>query len=149
MIAQGLPIFSRFRLVFVSMNYPRGYPPRWVSRKSGEAQHSFNGLLAQSFAACSGPPLPHGRELLVSVRGAPAFIRSDNGPEFVSAAILRCLNEHGIHTAHIAPGKPWENGSDESFNGRFRDECLNQEWFRNRREARSSSRRAKPGQPRR
>jgi transposase InsO family protein len=74
---------------------------------------------------------------LVSVRGAPAFIRSDNGPEFVSAAILRWLTEHGIHTAHIAPGKPWENGSDESFNGRFRDECLNQEWFRNRREARA------------
>ena len=74
---------------------------------------------------------------LVSVRGAPAFIHSDNGPEFVSAAILRWLTEHGIHTAHIAPGKPWENGSDESFNGRFRDECLNQEWFRNRREARA------------
>jgi putative transposase len=77
---------------------------------------------------------------LVSVRGAPAFIRSDNGPEFVSAAILRGLTENGIHTAHtahIAPGKPWENGSDESFNGRFRDECLNQEWFRIRREARA------------
>jgi putative transposase len=74
---------------------------------------------------------------LVSVRGAPAFIRSDNGPEFVSAAILRWLTENGINTAHIAPGKPWENGSDESFNGRFRDECLNQEWFRNRREARA------------
>jgi putative transposase len=74
---------------------------------------------------------------LVSVRGAPAFIRSDNGPEFVSAAILRWLTENGIHTAHIAPGRPWENGSDESFNGRFRDECLNQEWFRNRREARA------------
>jgi putative transposase len=49
---------------------------------------------------------------LVSVRGAPAFIRSDNGPEFVSAAILRWLTENGINTAHIAPGKPWENGSD-------------------------------------
>ena len=74
---------------------------------------------------------------LISVRGAPAFIRSDNGPEFVSAAILRWTTENGINTAHIAPGKPWENGSDESFNGRFRDECLNQEWFRNRREARA------------
>lgn len=74
---------------------------------------------------------------LISVRGAPAFIRSDNGPEFVSAAILRWTTENGINTAHIAPGKPWENGSDESFNGRFRDECLNQEWFQNRREARA------------
>lgn len=74
---------------------------------------------------------------LISVRGAPAFIRSDNGPEFVSTVILRWLTESGINTAHIAPGKPWENGTDESFNGRFRDECLNQEWFRNRREART------------
>lgn len=43
--------------------------------------------------------------------------------------------EHGIETAHIAPGKPWQNGANESFNGRFRDECLNMEWFRNRSEA--------------
>ena len=72
---------------------------------------------------------------LVSVRGAPRFIRSDNGPEFVSAAVLRWLADAGIDTAHIAPGKPWQNGTNESFNGRFRDECLNMEWFRNRREA--------------
>jgi putative transposase len=39
-----------------------------------------------------------------------------------------------IETAHIAPGKPWQNGTDESFNGRFRDEGLNMEWFRTRRE---------------
>ena len=62
-------------------------------------------------------------------------MRSDNGPEFVSAAVLRWLADTGIDTAHIAPGKPWQNGTNESFNGRFRDECLNMEWFRNRREA--------------
>ena len=39
------------------------------------------------------------------------------------------------NAAHIAPGKPWQNGTDESFNGRFRDECLNMEWFRTRQEA--------------
>lgn len=72
---------------------------------------------------------------LVSVRGAPRFLRSDNGPEFVSTAILAWLTESGIHTAHIVPGKPWQNGTNESFNGRFRDECLNLEWFRSRREA--------------
>jgi putative transposase len=72
---------------------------------------------------------------LISVRGAPRYLRSDNGPEFVSLAIMRWLAETGIETAYIAPGKPWQNGTDESFNGRFRDECLNQEWFRNRREA--------------
>jgi putative transposase len=72
---------------------------------------------------------------LVSVHGAPRFLRSDNGPEFVATAVLKWLMELNIETAHIAPGKPWENGADESFNGRFRDECLNAEWFRTRREA--------------
>lgn len=72
---------------------------------------------------------------LVSVHGAPKHLRSDNGPEFVSAAVLRWLAGEGIDTSHIAPGKPWQNGTDESFNGRFRDECLNLEWFRSRTEA--------------
>jgi putative transposase len=73
---------------------------------------------------------------LMSQRGAPAFIRSDNGPEFVSTAVLKWLTENKIETAHIDPGKPWQNGTNESFNGRLRDECLNVEWFRTRREAR-------------
>jgi putative transposase len=72
---------------------------------------------------------------LISVRGAPRYIRSDNGSEFISLAIIGWLDDEGVETAHIAPGKPWQNGTNESFNGRFRDECLNQEWFRNRREA--------------
>ena len=72
---------------------------------------------------------------LVSVHGAPRYMRSDNGPEFVATAVLRWLTDEGIETAHIAPGKPWQNGTDESFNGRFRDECLNMEYFRSRAEA--------------
>ena len=67
---------------------------------------------------------------LVSARGAPAFLRSDNGPEFVSRAMLRWIVEQGIETALIEPGKPWQNGVVESFNGKFRDECLSMEWFR-------------------
>jgi putative transposase len=73
---------------------------------------------------------------LISERGAPRHLRSDNGPEFVSAAILQWLQSAGIETALIDPGKPWQNGTDESFNGRFRAECLSLEWFRTRREAR-------------
>jgi putative transposase len=65
----------------------------------------------------------------------PRYLRSDSGPEFVSRAILRWLTAAGIDTAIIDPGKPWQNGTDESFNGKFRDECLNMEWFRNRAEA--------------
>jgi putative transposase len=72
---------------------------------------------------------------LISERGAPAFLRSDNGPEFVSKAILSWLVAQGISTALIEPGKPWQNGVTESFNGKFRDECLSLEWFRSRTEA--------------
>ena len=69
---------------------------------------------------------------LVSVHGAPKHLRSDNGPEFVSMSILKWLTQANIDTAHIDPGKPWQNGLNESFNGKFRDECLSMEWFRNR-----------------
>ncbi len=61
---------------------------------------------------------------LVSERGAPQALRSDNGPEFVSNRILEWLVEAKIDIALIEPGKPWQNGTDESFNGRLRDECL-------------------------
>jgi len=72
---------------------------------------------------------------LVSERGAPLHLRSDNGPEFVSRALLKWIVDHGIGTALIDPGKPWQNGAAESFNGKFRDECLSLEWFRSRSEA--------------
>jgi len=52
---------------------------------------------------------------LVSVHGAPRYLRSDNGPEFVARAILRWLQAAQIETAFIDPGKPWQNGADESF----------------------------------
>jgi putative transposase len=72
---------------------------------------------------------------LVNARGAPTFLRSDNGPEFVSKALLCWIAAQGIGTALIEPGKPWQNGVAESFNGKFRDECLSLEWFRSRAEA--------------
>jgi putative transposase len=72
---------------------------------------------------------------LISVHGAPKYLRSDNGPAFVSRAILEWLQTAGIDTAFIDPGKPWQNGADESFNGKLRDECLSLEWFRSRAEA--------------
>ena len=75
---------------------------------------------------------------LVSLHGTPRYLRSDNGPEFVAAAILRWLQEATIDTALIDPGKPWQNATDESFNGKLRDECLSLQWFRNRIDARVS-----------
>jgi putative transposase len=74
---------------------------------------------------------------LVSVHGAPRYLRSDNGPEFVARAVLKWLTKQHIDTAYIDPGKPWQNGLDESFNGKFCDECLNIEWFRSRAEAKA------------
>ena len=74
---------------------------------------------------------------LVSERGAPLYLRSDNGPEFVSRALLAWITAQGIETALIDPGKPWQNGAGESFNGKFRDECLSLEWFRSRAEAKA------------
>ena len=75
-------------------------------------------------------------EKLISVHGRPQYLRSDNGPEFVSHRILQWLEREQIDTALIDPGKPWQNGTGESFNGKLRDECLALEWFRSRAEAR-------------
>ncbi|MCP4244638.1 MAG: IS3 family transposase [bacterium] len=69
---------------------------------------------------------------LVSLRGAPRCMRSDNGPEFISKALLKWVSNAEIYTALIDPGKPWQNGANESFNGKFRDECLGMQWFKNR-----------------
>ncbi len=74
---------------------------------------------------------------LISVHGAPRYLRSDNGPEFVSHALLQWTQEESLELALIDPGKPWQNGTNESFNGKFRDECLSAEWFRNRMEAKT------------
>lgn len=74
-------------------------------------------------------------EYLFAIRGAPEYLRSDNGPEFVAAAIQQWLKDSGVHTLYIAPGSPWENAYIESFNSRLRDELLNVEVFGNLREA--------------
>lgn len=68
-------------------------------------------------------------------RGTPAYLRSDNGPEFIAYALQRWLRRSGCRTLYIEPGSPWENSYIESFIGKFRDECLNMEVFRNGREA--------------
>ncbi len=66
---------------------------------------------------------------VVEQRGKPEVIRCDNGPEFTSRHFLVWCEEKGISLLHIQPGKPMQNGHVESFNGRFRDECLNHNWF--------------------
>jgi putative transposase len=69
-------------------------------------------------------------ERLFDQRGAPAFIRSDNGPEFVARALKRWLALSEVETLYIEPGSPWENASyAASFIGRFGDELLKREAF--------------------
>jgi len=68
-------------------------------------------------------------------RGIPEHIRSDNGPEMTAKIVRKWLGNIGSKTLYIEPGSPWENGYCESFNGKLRDECLNQEIFYSLREA--------------
>ena len=72
---------------------------------------------------------------LFILRGIPAHIRSDNGPEFVAKAVQEWIAAVGAKTAYIERGSPWENGYIESFNARLRDELLNGEIFYTLREA--------------
>ena len=78
------------------------------------------------------------RELdrIVETRGYPRMIVSDNGTEFTSNAILAWQQERDVEWHYIAPGKPMQNGFVESFNGRLRDECLNEHLFSSLKEAR-------------
>lgn len=80
------------------------------------------------------------RELseLIFERGVPQAILSDNGTEFTSHAILKWSQEKGVEWQYIQPGKPMQNGYIESFNGKLRDECLNEHWFLSLKEAQNT-----------
>ena len=66
---------------------------------------------------------------LFVLRGPPEHLRSDNGPEFCAQALRKWLGRIGVKTLYIQPGSPWENGYNESFNGKLRDELLDREIF--------------------
>jgi putative transposase len=68
-------------------------------------------------------------ERLGELRGLPEIITLDNGPEFTGRALDEWAYCQGVKLNHIRPGKPIENAYAESFNGRLRDECLNENWF--------------------
>lgn len=72
---------------------------------------------------------------LFCMRGIPAHIRSDNGPEFTAERVRKWLPRMGVHTLFIEKGSPWENGYIESFNGKMRDELLDREIFYTLKEA--------------
>lgn len=72
---------------------------------------------------------------LMTTRGVPEHVRSDNGPEFTAKTVRAWLSKVGVRTLFIEPGSPWENGYVESFNGKLRDELLNREVFYSLKEA--------------
>lgn len=76
-------------------------------------------------------------DILRELRGLPTTIVTDNGSEFTSKAMSIWALENSVNIAFIRPGKPMENGFVESFNGRFRDECLNEHWFKTISDARN------------
>ena len=101
----------------------------------------MDGYTRQALAIEVDTSLPGGRvvrvlEQLRQEHGGPERIQVDNGPEFISQVMDQWAQEHGVALHFIRPGKPTDNGRIESFNGKFRDECLNQFWFVNLMEAR-------------
>jgi transposase InsO family protein len=86
--------------------------------------------------ALGGNHLVRVLERICRDRGYPTIIRTDNGKEFTGRAMLEWAHEHGVKLRLIEPGKPNQNAYIESFNSRFRDECLNEHWFFNLRHAR-------------
>jgi putative transposase len=79
--------------------------------------------------ALGGGPITRVLDQLAVSRGLPQVLRTDNGPEFCGRALLTWAHERGLTLRLIEPGKPNQNAYIESFNGRFRDECLNEHWF--------------------
>jgi putative transposase len=79
--------------------------------------------------AMGGHPLTRILDRLQIERGLPQVIRTDNGKEFCGHAMLTWAHERGVRLRLIEPGKPNQNAYIESFNGRLRDECLNEHWF--------------------
>ena len=77
-------------------------------------------------------------ERLITERGRPENVRSDNGPEFTSRRMIGWAEDWKVGLVHIQPGRPMQNGHVESFHGRLRDECLNTSWFRTLNDVRST-----------
>lgn len=68
-------------------------------------------------------------EIVAARRGYPTYLRVDNGPEFISKALDAWAYQHGVQLVFIDPGQPIQNAHVESFNGKVRDEFLNEHWF--------------------
>ncbi len=126
-------INQRWSLDFVSDAFTDGRRLRIFAVVDDYSRECL-GLVADT--SISGVRVARELDAVIAARGKPAMIVSDNGTEFTSQAILRWSQEVEIEWHYIAPGKPMQNGFIESFNGRLRDECLNENLFSSLAEAR-------------
>lgn len=122
----------RWSMDFVSDQLTNGRRFRVLNVKDDHTKELLGQLVAFSI---SGALVSRFLNQLIEVRSAPDQITCDNGTEFTSKAMFFWQKESGVKLAFIQPGKPMQNGFVESLNGRFRQECLNQHWFRSIEEA--------------
>lgn len=117
---------ERWSMDFVSDALADGRPFRCLTMVDDFTREAPAITVAHSLPAWR---VIHTLEQLAVERGLPRSIVVDNGPEFTSKALDRWAHEHGVALQFIRPGKPIENAFIESFNGKFRDECLSVQWF--------------------
>jgi putative transposase len=91
---------------------------------------SRKALWTEAYSSISAKTLIEVLDQVIEWRGCPAYIRCDNGPEFISRQLEEWAAKHGIELRFIQPGKPSQNGLIERLNGTLRTECLNLEWFK-------------------
>ena len=126
---------QRWSLDFVSDAFTDGRRFRILAVVDG---HTRENLALIADTSLSGLRVTRELDRVISERGRPGTIVSDNGTEFTSMAILRWVQETGIDWHYIAPGKPTQNAFIESFNGKLRDECLNETLFSSLSDARET-----------
>ena len=113
---------------FVADRTVSGGPLKWLTLVD---EYTRECLALHVDRAVSGADVRRVLARVISWRGAPRRIRSDNGSEFICGALRQWLPQKGTEAIQVAPGSPWENGISESFNSRFRDEFLEGEEFEN------------------
>ena len=102
---------------------------RWIRALTVVDSYTRECLAIEVDSCLSSCRVARTLEWIIQQRGQPGALRCDNGPESTSRHFLAWCEEHKIQLIHIQPGRPMQNGRVESFNGRFRDECLNAHWF--------------------
>jgi putative transposase len=95
-----------------------------IMRVIGEG--SWECLEIRTEKQMTGRDVVKARDELMQEHGRPEYIRSDNGSEFINKELRKWLSDHGVQPVYIEPGSPCQNGYIESFNGKFRDECLDE-----------------------